>query len=235
MNIINLEEDYKQQVLDIWEKYKNIAILNEESCEYRKSPILPQMVAMDAILFIGINPSFKLGESIPQDKQKIEFYPFNTTTDKEDITYFEKFKDISNYCNDTNWSHIDLLFIRETNQKVIERLSYTNVDFLEEQLNISFEIIERAKPKLIVVANSFASEFFGKKKSKHKNFENIWKSYSLDFEKDFDSKIGTYRIKLAGNETPIIFSGMLSGQRALDIGSLERLKWQIKMILGKNE
>lgn len=59
------------------------------------------------------------------------------------------------------------------------------------------------------------------------------------FEKDnnrkknstFDPSIGTYRIEIDGFKTPIIFSGMLSGQRALDLGSLERLKWQIKFII----
>lgn len=76
-------------------------------------------------------------------------------------------------------------------------------------------------------------------KTKHKSFKKIWKGFDLFFEDNdtlekkstFNSEIGTYEIELNNEMVPIIFSGMLSGQRALDIGSLERLKWQSKMIL----
>ena len=43
----------------------------------------------------------------------------------------------------------------------------------------------------------------------------------------FNDDIGTY----LWNNTPVFFSSMLSGQRALDIGSMERLKWQVKRAL----
>lgn len=109
--------------------------------------------------------------------------------------------------------------------------------FLNEQLDISFDIIQKAKPKLIVVTNALAAEFFGKMKSIHhsNNFEKIWRGYNLFFEDEqkqtFDPSIGAYRINLGDQNVPLILSGMLSGQRALDIGSFERLKWQIKFIL----
>lgn len=156
----------------------------------------------------------------------------------KDIPYFEKMKEIAQYCK-TDWTHLDLFFIRETNQKLIEGLIYTDVEFLNEQLKISFEIIERASPKLIIVSNALASEFFGKMKTKHHGFKKIWRGFDLFFTDDidsdkkstFNSKIGTYGIELNDKMVPIIFSGMLSGQRALDIGSLEKLKWQTKMIL----
>ena len=129
----------------------------------------------------------------------------------------------------------------KSGKDLIEKLSYTDkgMDFLNAQLKITFEIIERANPKLIIVSNALASEFFGKKKeTKHRKLDKIWKGFDLYFDKNiwkndvtFNSKIGTYEIKLNDKLVPIIFSGMLSGQRALDIGSLERLKWQSKMIL----
>lgn len=228
MNRLNLEIEYRQEVLSIWEKYKHLPILME--AEYRRSPILPQFVETDSMLFIGMNPSFTEGSIVHDDHKDIEFYPIHDKNLK-DISYFEKLKEISHYCSFPNWSHLDLLFIRETNQKMIEQLTITNIDFIVDQLDISFEIIKKSKPRIIIVANSFASEFFGKKKAKHKAFSQIWKSYNLDFDKDFDNIIGTYRINMGDYEVPIVFTGMLSGQRSLDIGSLERLKWQIKMIL----
>ena len=118
---------------------------------------------------------------------------------------------------------------------MIEKQTYTSVEFIKfinAQLEISFEIIEKAKPKIIVVSNALASEFFGKMKPKHtKYFDRIWRGFDLDFEKDFDNELGCYWVHFGDLKIPIVFSGMLSGQRALDIGSLERLKWQIKRIL----
>jgi len=230
MNTIDLENDYKDRVLEIWNKFKDIEALNVSECDYRKSPLLPKTIKKDAILFIGINPAFSNRRNEEIKNKEIEFYPF-ISDETKDITYFEKFKDIASYCNNAEWTHLDLFFMRETNQEVIEKLSYDNVNFLQAQLDITFEIIKRASPKIIVVSNSLASEFFGKKKQKHSNFDKIWLGFNLDFEKDFNKEIGTYKIQLSGKDTPIIFSGMLSGQRALDLGSLERLKWQIKRIL----
>lgn len=231
MNTIDIENDYKDRVLAIWKEFKDIEVMNYPDCEYRKSPLLPKTIKMDAILFIGINPAFSKSRNEEIRNKEIEFYPC-ISDEIKDITYFEKFKDIACYCNNAEWTHLDLFFMRETNQEVIEKLSYDNVDFLQAQLDITFEIIKRASPKIIVVSNSLASEFFGKRKQKHlPHFDKIWMGFNLDFKTDFDNELGTYKIKIGKKDTPIFFSGMLSGQRALDLGSLERLKWQIKRIL----
>src|SRR3989338_1375799 len=44
----------------------------------------------------------------------------------------------------------------------------------------------------------------------------------------FDDERGFHWLKLDGTRVPIFFSSMLSGQRALDTGSYERLVWHIK-------
>ena len=219
--------------MEIWNKFKDIPVLNDIECEYRKSPLLPKTVKKNAILFIGINPGFSKRRTQEIINKEIEFYPF-ISNEEGDITYFKQFKKIASYCNNSEWTHLDLFFLRETNQEVIEKLSPDYNDFLQEQLDITFEIINRMEPKIIVVSNSLASEFFGKKKQKHSPYfdnKKIWMGHNLDFKEDFNTEIGTYTIKVGNKETPIIFCGMLSGQRALDLGSLERLKWQIKMIL----
>ena len=233
MNIIDLEKDYKDRVLDLWQKFKDIPELNENGCEYRKSPLLPKIVKKSAILFVGMNPAFSKKRKEEIKESEIEFYPI-VSHEIKDITYFEKFKDIASYCGNPEWTHLDLFFLRETNQELIEELSYDEkgINFLQSQLDISFDIINRAVPKIIIVSNSLASEFFGKRKlPKHSSLAKIWLGFDLDFRENFDREIGTYKIQIAGKDTPIIFSGMLSGQRALDIGSLERLKWQVKRIL----
>ena len=65
-------------------------------------------------------------------------------------------------------------------------------------------------------------------------------TYARELLKDrldskFDEEIGTHRITGKNNlqGTPIFFTSMLTGQRALDLGSYERLIWQIKYVLEK--
>lgn len=238
MDKIDLKKNYEEKVLRIWKKYKDLPIFNEEDKEYRKHPILPHVVHKNRLLFIGMNPSFRKGLKMPESEVGVGFYPHNVNPNTKDIPYFEKIKEVAKYC-ETEWTHLDLFFLRETNQKIIEQLSHKHINFLNDQLAISFEIIEKANPKLILVCNSFASEFFGKMKKKHQAYDKIWRGFDLFFQDDknsdrkstFNPKIGTYEIELNGKKIPIIFSGMLSGQRALDIGSLERLKWQVKTII----
>jgi len=232
MEQFDVKTSYSKAIIELWRRYDHLKELNGPGCEYRKSPLAPETIKKNVLLFVGINPSFTEGNTIPDHKKAIDFYILDTQSDKQ-IPYFKKFKEFADHCG-TDWYHLDLLFIRETNQKVIEDLTYVRpdgVDFIGKQLDISFSILKELEPKAIVVANAFASEFFGKMKSKHGVFDKIWQGYSFDFEKDFDTELGTYTILLNGKKVPIFFSGMLSGQRALDLGSLERLMWGVKRII----
>lgn len=234
-NIIDIEKEYKDQVIEIWKRYRSIELLNDPENYYRKHPLLPKTVSVNCIMFIGVNPSFTKGSIIPENEQDIAFYETSRDNVTKDIPYFEKMNEIAAYCN-AEWTHLDLFFVRETKQSIIENLTKTNIDFLTDQLDISFDIIKRANPKIIIVSNALATEFFGKLKAKHKGLNKIWRGYDLFFEGDnstFNNEIGTYEIKMNNRKIPVLLSGMLSGQRALDIGTLERLKWQTKMILDK--
>jgi hypothetical protein len=234
---LNIQDKYEAQVIEIWDKYVMLLGIIQEGFEYRNSPILPLTVKKEALLFIGINPSYSKSNNQLLEN-RVAFYP-QPWDNQTDNPYFKRFKEIAAYCDCCEWSHLDLLFIRETDQNVIKGLMYDKqgIDFINAQLKISFEIINSVCPKVIVVSNALAAEFFGKMKKEHKNaaFEKIWMGYNLDFDTDFDNNLGSYKISINGKETPIIFSGMLSGQRALDIGSFERLKWQIKRILEMNK
>ena len=88
-------------------------------------------------------------------------------------------------------------------------------EFLKEQFIISKEIIKELTPRIIVVGNAYVSRLMQKK-----------------YNCKFDNEIGTYRIK-DFNNIPIFFSGMFAGQRALDVGSRERLIWHINYVMKK--
>lgn len=180
-------------------------------------------IQKNSILFIGINPSYTDNMPIKNVsyydlKQKGNDYP----------QYFSKFEYISEVVGE-KWSHLDLLFFRETQQGAIDEIinEQNGLQFIWEQLQVSKKIIEESSPKVIVVCNTKARQFLGKDKSINKN---LW----LDYDFQFDEEIGTYRLISAIpklNNVPVFFTSMLTGQRALDNGSFERLVWHIKQVI----
>ena len=116
----------------------------------------------------------------------------------------------------------------------MKKLLTTETDFVCRQLVISKQIIENVNPKIIVVNNSLARRLSGREKIE---FNGKWISEWINFDFIFDKDLGTDRIISTDhlNNTPVFFTSMLTGQRALDKGSYERLIWQIKFVLEKIE
>ena len=162
------------------------------------------------VLFIGLNPSFR-----EKQAKKEEYYKSFDATNNND-QYFRRFPLLVENKND--WTFLDLLYIRETRQRNIENFYKREPDFIKQQLEISKEIIKKINPEIIVVCDTFA--------------RNLLKSNMMNFEFEFDDTIGTYRIinNPDFKDTIVFFSGMLTGQRALDNGSFERLKWHLNKV-----
>ncbi|MCC5918838.1 MAG: hypothetical protein JJU02_16075 [Cryomorphaceae bacterium] len=178
----------------------------------------------DCILFVGLNPSYPDGS-----KEGSHFYSLN----QDHGGYFAKFKDIAKTCGeDTKWGHFDLLAVRETKQEQIGKLEQSNLDFIWDQLDkVARPVLASIKPKAVVVVNTMARKYLGKDKVQS---QNIW----LGFNFEFNESNGAYYIKDAPknlDNVPFFFSGMLTGQRALDLGSLERLKWHVGKVLNEKK
>lgn len=183
------------------------------------------------ILFIGINPSYSKGSI-----SETHFYNKN---DVETKSYFKPFNSIvkeleenKNYNKKVTWSHLDMLVFRETQQSYIdnELLKTENgVNFVYKQLMVSKQILEYLNPKVVVVSNTSARGLLGRDKFiKDKKEYGFWMNY--DFE--FDNNLGTDKIVNNSNVKPYaFFTSMLSGQRALDKGSRQRLTWHIDKVL----
>lgn len=214
MEKISIKELYKNEIDEIW---NNTLIDNLELLS--RGYAVTEEIKKNAILFIGFNPSF------PENSQKeIHFYNHCNTEDMH--PYFKKFLKISK-----DWSHLDLLYFRETNQKYIwELLKEDNgIEFVNNQLQLSKEMILKADPKIIVVSNTMARHFMGFEKSEDRK-KGVW----MDFDSSLDNNLGTHRLtntELKG--VPVFFTSMLTGQRALDNGSFERLVWHINFVLEK--
>jgi len=201
--LMNIKSIYENKLVELLKKYQS----NNDPLA-KNGFFMFKNLNENALLYIGINPSkvkdlvrkysviYENGIFWAEEKFKYE-YPF-----------YQHFNELS---NNMNWSHLDLFFICEKNQKIIEE--NTNSKFLIEQFNISKEIIKNISPKIIVVGNAFASRYI------QGNFKCV-----------FDKNLGTYRID-EFNNIPIFFSGILTGSRALDVGSRERLKWHINFVM----
>ena len=197
-------------------------------------PLLYPSLKEDAILFVGLNPSFSqrgysslLRGTAFSNLEPAAFYHWRNRESfdlaialaieqigKNSYPYFNKFKDIAAHAN-LEWEHIDLFFYRETSQTQFKRRIYSGshlTDFGQNQLELSKMLILESKPRVIVVANAFASSLF------QKQFSDV----------KFDEKHGYHRVSLEGRSVPTFFASMLTGQRAMDVYSYQRLRWHIK-------
>ena len=212
MKTISIKEHFEARIEALWQNPKY------DSVDIKKYGYFQQdNQTTNSLLFIGINPS--------NSKKNTEKY-FYTNGNKDTHPYFKKFIEISEKVN-LKWSHLDLLFVRETNQSYVKELVYHKEkvisDFFWEQLLISKEMIEMVQPKIIVVNNSLARDLLG--------FEHG--EYWLGYKFKFDESLGTHYINTPDSplfKTPVFFTSMLTGQRALDNGSFRRLVWHIDMV-----
>lgn len=185
------------------------------------------------ILFLGMNPSFTGPKQVGSYEWTREI-----TRGKD---YFKPFftieEDLKNkYDLNLKWTHYDLFAFRETKQANIKDLLMKNEEgriFLFQQLEVLKERLVQTQPKVIVASNALIRTFLGMKRKYEKkgNEVGIWLGDWIKF--DFDKSIGTYVLnepqELKG--TKIFFTSMLSGQRALDLGTRERLVWHIAKVL----
>jgi len=182
------------------------------------------------ILFLGMNPSF-----VSKDKEGGYEWTREWTRGKD---YFKPFFNIeeelkSEYNLIVKWTHYDLFAFRETKQSNINKLFMKNEEgrtFLFQQLEVLKERLVQTQPKVIVASNALIRTFLGMKRKvdeKTQTEVGVWLGDWIKFE--FDKTIGTYVVnqpkELKGIK--IFFTSMLSGQRALDLGTRERLVWHI--------
>lgn len=219
------------KILGVWKKH-----FGADDKVY--APIFYDDFKTGGILFIGMNPSFN-----PRGVRKIirnsefskldpdDFYSWRTTAADsslvdtairigrlvtDEYAFFKRMHEIAKECK-THFQHIDLFVYRQTKQNEFMRLIRDKKKVLNEfgrdQLDIFLEALKGIRPAAIVVSNAGSS--------------GIIREYFKD-RLSFDEERGFHWLKLDGTRVPIFFSSMLSGQRALDTGSYERLKWHVR-------
>lgn len=211
----------------------------EETCpdQFKRGICVEESIPEGALLFIGINPSFKDGDPVPGMGEYSPTYPL----DNLKHPYFKKAEAIAHDIG-LPFGHHDLFPVRERSQELIEQM-FDGAEsgplfpkdefrlFVEESLSWSEETIIAAKPKMIVVINAFASRLFFDARINGKTL--------LEFEPAngelWNEELGADFLRMNNRVVPILFSGMLSGQRALDRYSEFRLYWHIHHVLSHQD
>lgn len=225
-------EDINIRLLDLWENTPSRYL----------NGLMPFFLDLDAIekhavTFIGLNPSFS-GSGFEKglrgsDHEGIDirsFYSFPQSKefDLEQALDIERtmrmtypyFKPFRGLLKDTGhaMAHLDLFFVRETSQEVVKKViiekSGKLTSFGQSQMNILTAVLDEIEPKAIVVVNALASQIYKQEKG-------------LRFDEDH----GCYFTQVSGRNVPTFLSSMLSGQRALDIFSRERLGWHLRKVI----
>ena len=216
-----------QDYLDIWQKHAATVRLDRYPIQYDN----PER---QAVVFVGINPSYSavgwrnvlLGTQHKDlDIEKFFAWPDQAFCSSLAIqleklarikySYFNPFIKFSDHIREP-WINIDLFGFRETNQNDAKSWMFSSLKtqtlspFASAQLQLFDKLLELANPKMVVVVNRLASDIY----SKHRNITR----------NSYDHCLGCFFDKVAdGGPFPVHFSGMLTGGRALDIPSRDRL------------
>ena len=212
MTNLNLEQAYKQRIDAIWSKQIANHPETKEEEVIKLGYAIERHLNKGDVLFLGMNPSYKPGR---WNHDGGGFYNVSAGN-----SYFQAMIDFCQETLDRNdISHHDIFFIRHTEQKSVIKLTNQEEykDFFDEQLELTRDIIRAAEPRLIVVLNAGVREYFKR-------------IFPFDWDKDFNDNLGAHLVRIKEN-APVLFSGMLSGQRAMDLGTKRALRWHIQHII----
>ena len=205
---------YENRLNTIWDNCSASDIKNRGYC-------IESSLPKNGILFLGMNPSFKNGT----EENGNRFYPL-LMTDKSNVgnhlNYWNKLLETAEKLGESQLCHHDLFFVRERNQAAVLNLIDDAAwkKFFNEQLQMSEEIVKAAEPRIIVVVNAGVSNLI---KAKH--------VFGFNPTPYWWEKLGVDMLQINGKDTPILFTGMLTGQRAIDNGTYNSLMWHINYVL----
>jgi hypothetical protein len=230
MNYRNSVQQYNNTIRNLWEsKFKKAINASNKNTVKFSQPCFHITQNESPVWLIGMNPSLVKSDDKHSDiltrnskltDSLIEKLAEDQRNMHENHQYFKTAKDF--FANDVGIDDLvnpifhDLYPVRHTNQKEFVKFLEDNADFRKKLDEATKNLIDGIMPDIIVIANAKASElmqkiFFGKNEAKKIILQGETKR--------------TYRLN--GKKTDMIFSSMLSGQRALDTYSRTRLAREI--------
>jgi hypothetical protein len=201
------------KITDLWNRFNVLCDAYHKYVMRRAPSFLPVPETKGKILFIGLNSAYQ--ERKETHKNFIN-YSFNSKITIDDIQYFTKinkdsktpssnyyygkyFNILHNFANklgEDSFEHCDLFLMRETDSKIVKRMvekTDGNLnDFGTEQLSILKTHIAILDPKVIIIPNAMAAEYYRK---------IILNNSNEDKEK------GVYYTEINNKKTPTILCG----------------------------
>ena len=220
-------EQYNQAILRLWKPvFENATKPTKKTNVEFKQFCFHVNQDESPIWFFGMNPSLPkptkefISQTTPPDKNLFEKLEKEQKYMHKNIQYFNRAKEF--FINEVKIPELrkpifhDLYPVRHTNQKEFVKFLEDNADFRKKLDEATKNLIDGIMPDIIVIANAKASElmqkiFFGESEAEKIKLKRKTKC--------------TYRLN--GQKTEMIFSSMLSGQRALDTYSRSRLAREI--------
>lgn len=144
------------------------------------------------------------------------------------LPYYSKFREISEFCfsHSNCWVQLDLMQWHNTKQTVVRKLiETTNGEFWKEQLHVTFGVLEKLSPRVVIVANADASKYVRK-----------WLQGSLTIDdRSFDEHGYDELVwQKSKHRAPIFFTSQFSGGATAN-ENLRRLKWHVKKAITMSE
>jgi hypothetical protein len=224
---------YNAKVLEIWEGH------TEEECPLPGMNLFPMQRTNlrdnPDILFIGMNPSFS--KSI-QKGVVAQTYKWHKHADQQHLNRLAELEDeaqkdykiyfnaIKNFASDAaseNFEHLDLLPVRHTSQTEVVKSFWDKqgdpLKITTQCMEIFKETLLKINPKTVVIANAGAANKIIK---------------LLDLQRQDNRRSYRWTSCNRMSQTPFFLSGMLSGQRALDNFSKDRLIADVRAALHPN-
>ena len=220
-------EQYNQEISRLWKLEFDNAIKSTENTSVKFKQFCFHVKQDESpIWFFGMNPSLLdstneyISRTTPPDKHLFKKLEEEQKYMHTEIQYFQRATDF--FEEEVKIPELrkpifhDLYPVRHTNQKEFVKFLEDNDDFCNSLDKATKNLIDGIMPDIIVIANAKASElmqkiFFGDSEAEKIKLNGETKR--------------TY--KLNGKKTDMIFSSMLSGQRALDTYSRSRLAREI--------
>jgi hypothetical protein len=243
---INVYKKYHTKIVKAWKMVKK----KEFKKLYARKAFAQDVLYKDGLLFLGVGASFFDGceETCNKKYHPVQYETYKGRIGEDEKKGYNYYKPMIKLAKktgfDNNWSNIDITLFRETNQSILESFFQNSslANIMQEQLNLATRMIKDVEPKIIIASNTLVRKIFcleifqerGEKKFK----SEVKSEFCFDTSKSVIKKYGTPLISAprssytgkALKKTPIFFTSMLSGQRALDLGSFDRLIWHIKHI-----
>lgn len=201
------------KITDLWNKFHILFDDYYMKVMNRVPSYLSKPNSNNKILFIGLNPAFQerkethknyINYSYSASITKDEIISFSIiNNDSKDASsdhyygkYFNMLHNFAKNLGEDGFEHCDLFLMRETDSKIVKRM-VENADgslneFGIEQLNILKIHIENLNPKVIVIPNAMAAEYYR---------QTFLDNSIVDKEK------GVYYTKINNKKIPTILCG----------------------------